>query len=164
MGKRVLVVLAVIFVFVGVFFLESITGYEETSTFYVNVIPSSTISPIVRIQVPDSIFLGNVTVGEMGDEIKVTVNNTGNTNIMITPELVDGNDEIMSNLFFRFRQTNLYNLSRAGDFSFDISKPGTSGYRMEYFWASLNLSSYNDALSAPLLNHEADVRFVAVAI
>ena len=73
----------------------------------------------VPIEVPDYIFLGNVSKGEETDKAKIYVNNTGNVNVTITPQLKDLSDEIFRNLYFQNRQTgNNSAIRRIGNYNF----------------------------------------------
>jgi hypothetical protein len=121
----------------------------------------------VSVQVPDFISLGNVSNGGISDEIKVTINNTGTTNISVTPQLADENEEIFSYLYFRTRKSSsnpdLNIKYRIGDYHLSISAPSSSGMRSEYFYMSLDLRNFTEDLGGDLIGHQADVIFVAVA-
>ena len=104
-----------------------------------------------------------MTVGHESSDLIIYVNNTGNTRILVTPTLVDSDDPIMKNVYFIYRQSSSYNYTQIGRFNFTISAPGTSGYREEHFTAVLNLTNYSSSMVSPLLDYEAQIKFVAVA-
>jgi len=160
----------VTFTFLGVLFLIGgvlIVSANDISIFSANIFPSDDGGETVSIEVPDRVYLGNVSIGDKSNELKIYINNTGTTNIQVTPKLVNGSEVIMSNLYLRKFQTsggNPVNYTRIGDFSFNITKPaGGETYNDGYFYAILDLTNYNSNLSTPLLNYEAQVKFIAVA-
>lgn len=145
-------------------------AYSEVSKFEVNILKEPIEVDILSVEVPDRIHLGNVSIGDSGEEVRVWVNNTGNVAISVTPGLVNPGDQYFRYLYFRGQKTKTVNGSTInvpfeiiGDFSFNISKPGTSGFNDEDFYVFLNLSDYSGTLASDLLGYEADVKFVVTA-
>ena len=121
----------------------------------------------ISVQVPDKLDFGEITRGEKSEEFKVYVNNTGTVDITVTPELTDDSEDIFSYLYFRKLKTSggvAVAFSRIGDFSFNITKPSSgSDFNDEYFYTQLDLTDYPDEIDSDMLNHQADVKFYAVA-
>ena len=153
---------------IGILLVVSILGFAiagEMSTFSADIYPrDGSVNPSVGIQVPDNVYLGNVTIGGSSVEIRVYVNNTGTANIRVTPQL-NASDTIMSNLYLRKFQTGVQsNYSKIGSFSFNVAKPSSgASFNDEYFYVILNLTNYSGNIGSPLINYEADIKFVAVA-
>ncbi|MBR9704631.1 hypothetical protein GOV12_04410 [Candidatus Pacearchaeota archaeon] len=121
----------------------------------------------VSIEVPDSIFLGNVTKNDpISDELRVYINNTGNLAITVTPQLFDSSEKIFSNLFFRTLKTSNGTSvlkQRIGDYSLDIDKPATSvGVKSKYCYMSLDLTDFNEELEEDLIGHKSRIVFLAM--
>ena len=139
----------------------------DITTFSANIFPPNIPTSSASVQVPDHIFLGNITVGHSSAEFKVYMNNTGTTNIHVTPILLNTSDPIMNNLYFRKFQTSGGNpvaYTRVGGFTFNITKP-VSGqtFNDEYFYVILDLSNYTGDVQTILMNYEAQVKFIAVS-
>ena len=121
----------------------------------------------IRIQVPDYLFLGNLSSNGKSDEVKIYVNNTGNVNVTVTPQLVDPEDEIFSNLYFRETKTKdgkSVPFTRIGDFHFTILAPtGSATYKSKYFYMQLDLSNAGTDVPSDLIDYESDIKFFAAA-
>jgi hypothetical protein len=122
----------------------------------------------VSIEVPDYIFLGNVTKDEpVSKEFKTSINNTGTVDITVTPLLADSNEAIFSYLYFRSHQTSNGTdvpYERIGDYSLNILKPSTgSTVRKSYCYMILNLTDFNGEIKEDLIGYNAEVIFVAMA-
>jgi hypothetical protein len=116
----------------------------------------------ISIEVPNEVYLGNFTWGfeDETDKSKVYINNTGNVDLEVTPELVNGSDEIYQNLFFARRTTVPY--QRIGNWSYDLDAPSSpGGVESDYFYMKLDLSDYNGAIESSLIGYKADVRWIA---
>ena len=115
---------------------------------------------IVSIEVPDYIFFGNLTKGEWSDEMLIKVNNTGNVDVEVTPELVNSSEEIFSYTSFRLQKTSngtQVPLTRLGAFSFDVEKQDD-----ESFYMSLDLRNYPQDIPEDMMGHKSEIRFVAM--
>lgn len=122
-------------------------------------------SETVSIEVPSFIDLGSIDENGFSEEIKIYINNTGTSDIKVTPELVDQNEDVFSYLFFReYKTSGGSNVlqKRIGEFSFNISAP-TSGSRSKYIYMQLDLSDADLELDSDLIGHNSDVRFIATA-
>ena len=119
----------------------------------------------VSLQVPNYVYIGNVTVGEKQanptSANKIYINNTGNVDIRITPLLHNSSEQIFSYLYFSTTTTGPY--QRIGNFSFVITAPTTGGYRADYFYAKLDLTNYTGNLTGDLIAHRTKIRFDAAA-
>ncbi|MDP2925447.1 MAG: hypothetical protein Q8N99_03680 [Nanoarchaeota archaeon] len=121
----------------------------------------------VSIEIPDYVFLGNVTKEDpYSDEKKISINNTGTVPITVTPVLKD-EDEIFKNLFFRTRMGSS-NLSmnifyRIGDYNLYIDKPATGKRaRSEYCYMSLNMSGFDGTIREDLIDYRTELVFIAM--
>lgn len=141
-------------------------------TFEANILSNATEEAILSLEVPDYIFLGNVTIGEKSSETTISINNTGNVDLLITPELVNSGEDIFSYLYFRSQKTQTINgtsgipvpFEKIGLFSFSVSKPASgSSVRKKDFYTVLDLTNYTGPLQDNLIGHRADVKLVAVA-
>ncbi len=142
--------------------------HSDVMTVGANILNWTVLVPesAVRISVPDSIFLGNVSIGEISEEIQIRVNNTGTVNITVRPQLLDTPDPVFRNIYFRETKTKNGEpvpFARIGDFTFNISKPTTGGFRSKSFYMMLNLTDFTGTLESNVVNYEADIRFFAAA-
>ena len=120
----------------------------------------------ISIEVPDFIDLGDVDENGESEELKIYVNNTGETAITVTPTLISYSDAIFTNLYFREFKTSggqAVTPRRIGEWSFNISAPTSGGFRSKYFYMQLDLSDADVDVSSDLQGHQADVRFIATA-
>ena len=122
---------------------------------------------IIRVEVPDYLFFGNVTNFGMSEELRVYVNNTGNVDITVTPDLLNSTEVIFSNLYLRkFRTSNgtAVNFTRIGDFSFNINRPSSGQtFNDEYFYIMLDLTNNPQNITNNMIGHRTNVKFFAVA-
>ena len=127
-------------------------------------------SEIISVEVPDLIFLGEVSKGKISDEFKVYINNTGNVDIKVTPRIVSGENDIFSYLSFRKTKTRTINgtssdvpYTKIDDFSFNITKPlSGKDYNDEYFYLALDLREYPSSINQDKIGLRTDVKFFAV--
>lgn len=168
MTKRGLALL-VAGIFLEVIMILGVFASDNNITiFEANIFKDSSSQNIIKIQVPDYIFLGNVTNDKLSDEVNIAVNNTGNVDITVTPQLVNSSEPFFSYLYFRMQKSSTVNESlayfyRIGNFSFDISKPASGkNYTSKTFYAQLNLTDYPNEITSNLIGYRANVKFVAV--
>lgn len=147
--------LLVVFGFLG-FGVMAASGSEPISTVEVDIYGPP--APIIQIQVPDSIDLGNVSYNADGTRTRVDINNSGNVNVNIKPVLVDSGDEIFSNLYFIRRTTDIY--TRIGSWSININA-STSGVEEDYFYMKLDLREYDGNITRDMLNEQGELKFIA---
>jgi len=160
----------VTFAFLMVFMLFYFSSaLSDTMTVEANIFANTGggNSTIIRVEVPDYLFFGNVTNFDKSEELKVYVNNTGNVDITVTPDLVNRSEVIFNNLYLRkFKTSNgtAVNFTRIGNFSFNVSKPPSGKtYNDEYFYIILDLSNNHLNITANMPNHRTNVKFFAVA-
>lgn len=154
-------------------FLASFLALTEASgdvtTFEANIFAPK--EDIIRVSVPDYIFIGNVTKGGKSAELKVYVNNTGSVNINVKPQLANKDEAIFNYLYFRSQKTKIINgistevpYEKIGNFSFNISKPSSgNNFNDEYFYVILDLTNYSENPNQDLIGYKADVKFFAIA-
>ncbi|MBS3071703.1 hypothetical protein J4408_01800 [Candidatus Pacearchaeota archaeon] len=119
---------------------------------------------VVSIEVPDSIYLGNVTYGfeSATDEYKIFVNNTGTVNATITPMLINSSEQIFSHLYFGRILSD--NFERIGNWSLELEKPAVfPGFKSSSFYIKLDLKDFSGDLNNDLVGHKTQVEFIAVA-
>ncbi len=159
-----------IFVFLAVF--VSFVFAADVITFEANIFDNASARPVLELEVPDFVFLGNVTVGEKSNEVHIYINNTGTVDALITPELVNSGEDIFNYLYFRGQKTHTVNgtsgvpvpFERIGDFSFTANKPTTgNNFNAEDFYSILDLTNYSGSITGDLIGRRADVKLVAVA-
>lgn len=147
--------------------LFSVVADNDVMTVEANIIKAAGNEEIIRVQVPDYLFFGNVSIGEKSEELKVYVNNTGNVDIKVKPRLTNSAEKIFNNLYFRkFKTSNgtAVAFTRIGDFQLDIDKPSSGqDYNDEYFYIILDLTNYTETINDNIMGHKADVKFYAVA-
>jgi len=145
------------------------TEQNATMTVEANIIgfANGSTTEEVSIEVPDYVFLGNVTKDEpVSDELKLYINNTGKVAITVTPQLKDPEEIIFSYLFFRLLKTSngtAVPFTRIGDFSMNIDKPTSgSSYKSKYFYMKLDLTEFDGDIKEDLIGYRTDILFLAM--
>lgn len=164
--KRMNLVLFSIFVLLIVFIIYSVSAVQnDTQVMTVEADVLAGPGQIVKIQVPDYLFLGDVRKGEESNESKVIINNTGNVDVIVKPELINPNDEIFENLQLRKRKTGNSSTSYPiGEFTINVTKPASEGgVNDEYFYIRLDLTNYDGDIDSDQIGRQADIRFIAMA-
>ncbi|MBU3913172.1 MAG: hypothetical protein KKE50_03700 [Nanoarchaeota archaeon] len=144
MIKRGFVALLFIALFSIVFYV-SLTRADNK---YMNV--SATIeTPSLKIEIADSVYLGNVYPGYEGDWVILSINNTGEINARVTARLEIENDELFKNVCLRKTKPAsmddacslaTYNLSK---FDMTLDRPDeVGGVNNKTIYAKLNLEDY----------------------
>lgn len=123
----------------------------------------------VSIEVPDYIFIGNVTKDDpVSNEITIYINNTGKLAITVTPRLKDSEENIFSFLFFRTMKTTSTNSTevipkKIGDFSVNIDKPAAgSREKSKRCYVHLNLTGFDGAIKEDLIGYKSEIVFLAM--
>ena len=136
---------------------------SETMIVGVNVM-NSTLSEqpvsVVGLQVPDYVFFGNLTKGEQSDELQVTVNNTGNVDLSVTPRLTNSSEKIFNYTYFRLYKTSggqPVPFSKIGNFTFNVNEGSH-----KYFYMKLDLTDYPEDIPQDMINHQAEITFIAM--
>ena len=123
-------------------------------------VEANVVAPIVRIDVPDYLFFGNVTPGYVSERLKIVVNNTGTTNVKVIPQFEQGADEVFSHLIVAHRVRE--DFVPLEQFTMTIPKPRAVGKSEDdYFYAKLDLKSYNGKVAQDR-RARAVILFVAV--
>lgn len=173
MRYRYILILFTIIVVSIVFFLNinnviADSGENGTMTVEVNLIGFSGPSGSqVEIEVPDYIFLGNVTKNELvSDEVRVEINNTGKVDVIVTPLLADSSEDIFSYLFFRSGKTSNGTEiipKKIGEYSLNITKPSSGElFNDAHCYMMLNLTNYPDTINQDILGYRKDIVFFAM--
>lgn len=164
MGRReVCFVLGTFLLAVGmlIIFLISFVNASNNSTITFEANVFAPPAPLVRLSLPDRIFLGNVSKGTETDKVKVDFNNTGNVAVTITPQLNDNNENIFNYTYFARRTTDSY--QRIGNWSMNVAVPGASGIESDYFYAILDLRNYPGNITSDLIGYSAPIKILAVS-
>jgi hypothetical protein len=140
--------------------LLTLVSAGDTTTFRIDVVGPPT--PVLNVQVPDSIYFGNVSVGEQTDDVKIDINNTGNIGIVVTPKLMSGSHSIYNHTYFKRITTEQY--FQIGQYSHNISAPSSGGVRSSFMYAKIDLRNYDGTFSQGSVNRiNSDVKFFVVA-
>lgn len=155
------------------FYLDNVSAEtnlssNDTMTVEVDLVEFTPPISIIGIEVPDYVSLVNLSKKTMlSEEVKVTVNNTGNVNVTLTPLLKDSNEKIFDYLYFRMRKTSngtTVKQEKIGNWSLMIEKPSEGdSYNDEYFYMQLNLKSYPEEIKEDILGHRSEIIFYAMA-
>ena len=167
MKDKSFLIFASLLILIMLFYFAS--GLNDTMIVETNIFAngSSGNSTVIRVEVPDYLFFGNVTNFGESEELIVYVNNTGNVNIRVTPDIVNQSEMIFRNLYLRkFKTSNgtAVNFSRIGTFSFNVTRPASGQtFNDEYFYIMLNLSNNPQNITSNIIGHRTNVKFFAVA-
>ena len=116
------------------------------------------LAPVVKIEVPAHLNLGNVTPGFSSERVRVDIDNVGTTAVAVIPQLEDANEEIFKYLSFTRRTTEPY--AKIGDFTFFLSRPSVPGkIESDYFYAKLDLSTFQGSVKEDVFGRQARVVF-----
>ncbi len=156
-----LIIFSILFLSLGVF----VGAQERFMQVEANILAGEDSNEIINIEFPEEISFGDVINGEKSDELKIYVNNTGNIKIKVTPQLVNPDDEIFTNLKLRkFKSGNQSVYSPIGEFSFNISAPsGNDEFKAEYFYMLLDLTDADLDIEDDLIGEKADIKFIALS-
>lgn len=134
MNKKIILIFASLILFSSIGFVLSYDGVTTLSAHG---------PAIISIEVPDSVEFGEVEPGvnyfNTDKSIKVDINNTGNTDILLTLDLGSGYDEIFENLYVSETKSNPENDFHYSDFELPIDAPsgGEPGHDWFYIWLDL---------------------------
>jgi hypothetical protein len=160
-----LFLISLIFVFCGFDFINAGSDANDTMIVEVNLLGFGNASevPEVAIEVSDYVNLGDVTDDDpVSDYKKVDINNTGKVNITVTPFIVDSDEEIFKNLFFKRVLNDPW--QKIGNWSLYIDKPATgSRAKVKYCYMELDLTNFNGRIDGDIIGHRAEVLFLATA-
>jgi len=161
-----LILISLIILFSGFDYIDASSEANGTMEVEANILGFGNASeiPDVAIEVPDYIFLGNITKENpvSNGSNKVYINNTGKVNVTITPQLADPDEEIFKWLFFRRITTD--NWQKIGNYSLNIEQPSAgSRVRSKYCYMKLDLTNFNGRIDKDIIGHKADVIFYAMA-
>ena len=151
----VMALLLVLAFFTIVFYVSLTAADDEVMTVEANIMSSI---KIVSIQVPDYIFFGNLTRGECSGVKNFKINNTGNVDLVVSPEIEYSSEKIFSYLYFsKYSPTNYLRIVPYGNFSVEVPKKGDSSIKVK-----LDLTDYPDDIPQDMIGHRADISFVAM--
>jgi hypothetical protein len=144
--------------FFGLMFLQFASSAVSDSM----VVEANVFAQTISIEVPDHVFLGNVTRGFSADYVRIDMNNTGTTDVKITPQLEDSSEKIFNYTYFARRTTE--DFYRIGNFSINILKPSSiGGKRSEYCYVKLDLTDYPYDINQNLIGYKSNVIFWATS-
>ena len=119
----------------------------------------------INIIVPDYIYLGKVDKDNPISSLEplIRINNTGNVNVIVTPELASGSPAVFNYTYFRKQKTSTTNPSlnvshQIGEYNISIKKMDD-----ETFYMRLNLTDFEGILPSDNLNLSATIKFIAMA-
>jgi hypothetical protein len=130
---------------------------------------NSSSSDEIGIEVPDKIDLGELNNNnKVSDEEGIQINNTGTIDIRVTPQLVDGDEEIFKWLFFRTQKSDkegIMNISyKIEDYYLDINKPLTGKtFNHAHCYVQLNLTDFSGRITEDIEDYKTEIVFLATA-
>jgi hypothetical protein len=137
-------------------------GFVYASVSETMRVSADILEPVVSISVPDSIFIGETTKGYITNKTKIAIENTGTTNIKVTPMLEEGYEGIFENLYFQRVLDDP--LTKIGEFEINIARPSAmGGSRKNETYIYLDLTDYSGSIEEDL-TEEIDLIFWAVAV
>jgi len=152
----VMALLLVLAFFTIVFYVSLTAADDEVMTVEANIFASGVT--IVSIEVPDYIFFGNLTKGECSGVEYFKINNTGNVDVVVSPELEDSSEKIFSYLYFsKYSPTNYTRILPYGNFSVSALKNGYANMK-----AKLDLTDYPENIPQDMIGHKANILFIAM--
>lgn len=167
-----------IFLFILIFLSMFIYGAHAqtetnaTMTIEANILGFGNESeiPEVGIEVPDYVFLGNVSRNDpLSDEKKININNTGKVNITVTPKLRDNDEEIFGYLYFRTMKASQTHPElnipyKIGEYSIEIEKPSSGNTkRAKDIYMRLNLTDFEGNLREDIIGYQKEIIFFAMS-
>ncbi|NCO11820.1 hypothetical protein CO038_02440 [Candidatus Pacearchaeota archaeon CG_4_9_14_0_2_um_filter_39_13] len=154
MGKGAFILFVFLILFSGVVIAQEFMTVETDI-----IVPES----LIMIEVPDYVYVGNITWGFETEVIsdKVNINNTGTVDVRVYPELVDPEEEIFRFLHFSELKNGPYKIIE--DWDINISAPSQfGGVEKEYFYMKLDLEDYEGEFNESMLGHQTQIEFIAV--
>lgn len=152
--------------FISLFiYVSAVANDTQVMSVEANVLdPLAGTGSIIKIQISNYTFFGNVTQGEMSDEIKIIVNNTGNVDVTVRPEVFNPNNDVFKHLQLRKRKSgNSSTFYPIGQFAINITKPSSEGgVNDDYFYMTLDLTDYETDVEGDQMGRKALLRFVAM--
>ncbi len=148
----------VVFLIFGILFVYA----GDTTTFSADINGPTPFVAVLNVTVPDSVYLGVVKSGTETNKSKVTVINTGNIAVNVTPLLVNSSDSIFANLYFARRAADTFR--RIGNFSIALPQPANGDTESDYFYVKLDLRNYNGTFpDGSVTRVSSDVKFFVAA-
>ncbi len=159
--KRLLlcaVACAFLFTIISVFLTFASAG--DITTFKVDILGPP--FPVLGVEVSDSVYFGNISVGDQSDDVKIDINNTGNIGISVAPRLVAGSDPVFNYTYFKRVTNEPY--YKIGQYNHNISAPTSGSVRSSFMYAKLDLREYEGSFSQGSVNRlTSDVKFFIAA-
>lgn len=147
----------------GLSFASAIT-YDNSDSVDEMLVKVNIHSSTVSISVPDNLVLEDIAPGYISDEERITIVNTGTTDVQVIPELGSSNNtEIFEKLGFKTTLSD--DLVGIGFFGLEILKPTKVGEEnSEYVYAQLDLVAYEGEISEDQLEYNTTIIFTAVPL
>lgn len=147
----IIVFLVILISFLAFVFAED----SDTITLETNVLTGLPVSneSMIQIEVPDYLFIGNVSVGDLSDETNITINNNSTVKIKVISELVNSSDKIFSHLILKEYGGKYKGVD---DFSMNITG------KTKKVYMKLNLTDFEEDLENDLIGHQSQLRFIAM--
>ncbi len=159
-------ILIFLILFSNSYVINAASESNGTMVVEVNLLGFGNVSetPDVSIEVPDYIFLGNITKDNpvSNESNKVYINNSGKVNVTITPQLADSEEEIFKWLFFKRIIEDPW--QKIGNYSLNIDKPAAGNrVRSKYCYMKLDLTDFNGNITEDVIGHQTNIIFYAMA-
>ena len=141
--------------FTIVFYVSLTEADDAVMVVEADVLASVPNITVVSIEVPDHIFFGEIKKGECSNVQYFKINNTGNVDVNVVPELEYSSEKIFSYLYFsKYSPTNY---TRIGDFDVEIQNRASASMKVK-----LDLTDYSEEISQDMIGHKANILFVAM--
>ena len=146
----------------GILFLSGFGSFVLGANLGETTVVVDVVKETIAIAVPDAIDFGVIARGYCSDRQDIDINNTGNVNLIVTPELpVDYEGNIFTHL--AFRKILADNLTQIGEFEVDVNKPSVVGQiRTQKIYAYLDLENYPDSINEDIQDHSSKIIFWAI--
>ena len=158
MKKNIVTLALLSFIFLMPGFVSSVDDSSDVMSVEVDIFEST-----VGISVPERVDFGDIAKGYISERQDVDLTNTGTTDIVVTPELTDGTEDIFS--YLHFRRILEDPLTRIGFFEVEIERPASiGGERDQNVYMYLDLTNYIGEITEGETDHESEVTFWAMAL
>ncbi|MFA6023485.1 MAG: hypothetical protein WC781_05340 [Candidatus Pacearchaeota archaeon] len=160
MKKKIVLLIICMGIFL-VYFVNGELNNTQTTTVESNILTGNGSGggneSVVMIEVPDKIYLGNATIGELSSTANVLIKNVGTVKpIMVQAELVDLDDEVYSYLQIS-NVSNKSSFKPLNEFSATLSLQKTTYMR-------LDLREFGGDIEGNIIGKKAQIRFIAMQI
>ncbi|HLD54999.1 MAG TPA: hypothetical protein VJB35_01940 [Candidatus Nanoarchaeia archaeon] len=159
--KNLIILSLLCFIIIGN--LNALTNENAQGSDSMNI-KADILKSSVSINVPDNITFEQITKGYLSERKDLNIENTGTTDINVIPLLEENYTEGIFD-HISFKKTLSANLTRIGNFEFEIKKPTTmGGIKTEGIYMHLDLTGFEGEIQNDLIGHNTNIIFWAIPI